>query len=97
MPRTINWINIKNFTFVLSPFGNGMDCHRTWEALCLGSIPIIRAPRFKDLFKDLPVLIVNDWYEINQDLLINTIKIFQNTKFNYEKLNLEYWINKIKN
>jgi hypothetical protein len=97
VPRTVNWINIKNFTFVLSPFGNGMDCHRTWEALCLGSIPVIRGNMFKELFKDLPVLIVNDWYEINQDLLINTVKSFKNTKFNYEKLNLEYWINKIKN
>lgn len=97
VPRTVTWNNITNFTFVLSPFGNGMDCHRTWEALSLGSIPIVRAHRFKELFKDLPVLIVKEWHEINEDLLINTINIFKNTKFNCEKLNLEYWINKIKN
>ena len=97
VPRTVNWNNIKKFAFVLSPFGNGMDCHRTWEALCLGSIPIIRDNRFKKLFEELPVLIVNEWHEINEALLINTINVFKNTKFNCEKLNLEYWINKIKN
>jgi hypothetical protein len=96
VPRTANWLNITNFTFVLSPFGNGMDCHRTWETLCLGSIPIIRANNFKELFEDLPVLIVNDWSEINQDLLNNTIIKFKNTHFNYDKLKLDYWINKIK-
>ena len=97
VPRTVNWNNIKKFAFVLSPFGNGMDCHRTWETLCLGSIPIIRAHRFKELFKDLPVLIVNEWHEINEALLINTINVFKNTIFNYKKLDLKYWIDKIKN
>ena len=49
VPRTTNWLNIKKFTFVLSPFGNGMDCHRTWEALSLGSIPIIKGNGFSNL------------------------------------------------
>ena len=26
--------------FVLSPRGNGLDAHRTWEALMVGTIPI---------------------------------------------------------
>lgn len=28
--------------FVLSPRGNGLDSHRTWEALYMGAIPIVR-------------------------------------------------------
>jgi len=96
-PRTINWNNIIKYTFVLSPFGNGMDCHRTWETLCLGSIPIIKAPNFKALFEDLPVLIVNNWSEVTEDLLNTTIMNFKSKIFNYEKLNLEYWKNKFKN
>jgi hypothetical protein len=96
-PRTINWNNIIKYTFVLSPFGNGMDCHRTWEVLCLGSIPIIKAPNFKSLFEDLPVLIVNNWSEVNEDLLNTTINNFKSKTFNYEKLTLEYWKNKFKN
>ena len=95
--RTDNWKNIINYAFVLCPFGNGMDCHRSWEALCLGSIPIIKAPYFKKLFEDLPVLIVNEWNEITKELLNLTIDNFKNKNFNYNKLKLKYWVNKIKN
>jgi hypothetical protein len=94
-PRTITWENMTEYTFVLSPFGIGMDCHRTWEALCLGCIPIVCAPNFTTLFQDIPVLIVNNWNKINEELLVDTINNFQKRKFNYTKLSLKYWINKI--
>jgi hypothetical protein len=71
--RTINWKIMSKYTFVLSPFGNGMDCHRTWEALCLGCIPILKAPNFRKMFENLPVLIVDDWSEVNNELLLKTI------------------------
>jgi len=96
-PRTYYWSQLIKHAFVLSPFGIGMDCHRTWEALCLGSIPIICASHFTKLFEDLPVLIVNDWSEITEDLLEETIDSFKDKKFNYYKLTLEYWRNKIAN
>jgi hypothetical protein len=96
-PRTINWQNIINYTFVLSPFGIGMDCHRTWEALCLGCIPIVRAPNFKKMFEDLPVLIVDNWSDINQTLLQKTMTEFRTKEFKYDKLTLSYWVNKIRN
>ena len=89
--RTETWKNITNYSFVLSPFGVGMDCHRTWEALCLGAIPIVKAPNFKQMFKDLPVLIVNEWSEIRQELLDKTIEEFKTREFNYDKLTLQYW------
>ena len=94
-PRTNNWKQTSEYTFVLSPFGIGMDCHRTWEALCLGCIPVVCAPDFKDLFEDLPVLIVNQWSEIDQTLLLNTICKFKQQKFNYDKLSLKYWTNQM--
>ena len=95
--RTKNWKNITNYAFVLSPFGMGMDCHRTWEALCLGSIPIVNAPNFQKMFEDLPVLIVNDWSEINRELLDKTIEKFKTIDFKYEKLTLQHWVKLIGN
>ena len=92
-PRTNNWKNITNYSFVLSPFGIGMDCHRTWETLCLGSIPIVKARNFEKMFEDLPVLIVNEWWEITQELLDKTIQSFRTRTFNYDKLQLQYWTN----
>jgi hypothetical protein len=96
-PRTQNWITMSNYTFILSPFGIVMDCHRTWEALILGCIPIICAPNFKQLFNDLPVLIVDDWSQINEELLMKTIEEFKIRTFNYDKLTLSYWKDKINN
>jgi len=96
-PRTNNWKNTINYSFVLSPFGCGMDCHRTWEALCLGCIPIVKAPNFTKLFEDLPVLIVNDWSEVTRELLDKTIEDFKEKLFDYNKLQLKYWVNQIKN
>jgi len=96
IPRTYTWKNIAEHAFVLSPFGCGIDCHRTWETLCLGSIPIVRAPHFKNLFEDLPVLNVDSWENITQELLDKTIADFSKKTFNYDKLKLSYWTNRIK-
>lgn len=90
------YINQSKYSFVLSPLGHGMDCHRTWEALILGCIVIVQSSPLDSLYKDLPVLIINKWSDITEELLKNTINAFENKKFLYEKLTLNYWINKIK-
>jgi hypothetical protein len=105
------WTNQIEYAFVISPFGNGMDCHRTWEALILGCIPIVYSCGLDSLFEDLPVLIVKDWNEITQELLDNTIETFKKRAllslkqvsstdsnlrpYDYNKLTLSYWKNKI--
>ncbi len=94
--RQATWEKQSEYAFVISPHGNGLDCHRTWEALCLGCIPIVKSSPLDLLYEDLPVLIVKEWSDVSQDLLNNTITKFKNRKFNYDKLNLKYWINKIK-
>lgn len=96
VPRIQTWTNQVQYSFVISPHGNGFDCHRTWEALLLGCIPIMKKSRIDSLFKDLPVLIVNDWSDVTQELLDATIIEFKqkhdNNEFNYEKLLLDYWM-----
>ena len=92
LKRTAMWKEMVNYSFVLSPKGNGVDCHRTWEALCLGCIPIVSFSY--SVFEDLPVLVSN-WNDVTQELLDKTLEDFQTRKFNYDKLTLAYW-NKIK-
>jgi len=87
--------NQSQYSFVISPLGHGMDCHRTWEALILGCILIVQTSPLDSLYKDLPVLIMNDWSDLTEDLLKTTIKNFENKKFNYDKLTLKYWVDKI--
>jgi hypothetical protein len=43
------------------------------------------------MFEDLPVLNVNEWSDITDELLENTIKDFNKKVFNYDKLELNYW------
>ena len=33
---------ISTYKFALSPEGNGIDCHRTWECIYVGCIPILK-------------------------------------------------------
>jgi hypothetical protein len=82
-----------NYSFVLSPQGKGMDCYRTWEALALGCIPIVKKSPLDSLFSDLPVLILNDWGDLTTDLIQKTLDTFSSRKFNYQKLFLSYWKN----
>lgn len=81
--------------FVLSPRGNGPDCHRTWEALLMGAIPIVKHSSLDPLFENLPVLIVNEWQDISEALLIKTYTRYHNTTYNLDKLYLNYWIDLI--
>lgn len=94
--RLNTWENQSKYAFVLSPHGNGLDCHRTWEALVLGCIPIVKTSQLDDMYKDLPILIVEEWSDITEDLLNNTILKFKNLTFNYDKLLLSYWIRQIR-
>ena len=55
---------LSNSAFVLSPPGNGADCHRTWEAIYLGAIPIVLKKYWPFSHLNLPVLAVEEWSEI---------------------------------
>jgi hypothetical protein len=102
VPRSITWERQSLFGFVLSPAGGGMDCHRTWEALLLGCIPIVK--RFNvpcdSIYDGLPVLLVDEWRDVTADLLQKTLMEFQSKRdsgeFKMERLTLQYWMEKIR-
>jgi hypothetical protein len=62
------------YMFVASPPGNGVDCHRTWEALYSGVVPIVEASTCTESFKKLglPIWTINSWSDLakytSQDL-----------------------------
>lgn len=84
-------------TFVLSPPGNGYDCHRHYEALILGAIPIIIKTVFlsEKTYKNngLPVLELEKIEDLTPELLLNFMKTF---KVDREKLRVDYWRNLIR-
>ncbi|MFI0435519.1 MAG: hypothetical protein ACH350_07335 [Parachlamydiaceae bacterium] len=84
-------IDVSRSLYVLSPEGNGPDCHRTWEALLMGAIPILTHSSLDPLFEDLPVILVDDWNEVTIDFLNSKWEEMLYTSFNLEKLYADYW------
>ena len=83
------------YAFVLSPHGNGLDCIRTWEALILGCIPIVKKSGLDPLYNNLPVLIVTDWDDVTEELLKKTVEDYKSKNFDMNKLTLKYWVTMI--
>jgi len=98
--RLKSWNTQKEYAFIISPHGGGYDCHRLWEALILGCIPIVKTSPIDKLYEDLPVFIVKSWHDITMELLVKTVDAFkikhQRGEFKYEKLSLQYWMTQIK-
>jgi hypothetical protein len=95
LERTKYWEQLSNYAFCLSPPGNGLDCIRTFESLCLGCIVIMKSSVLDSLYEDLPVLIVKEYSDINEDLLNDTLASYSTKKFNYEKLTMKYWVDMV--
>ena len=61
---------LMKYLFIASPRGNGIDCHRTWESMIMGSIPIVEKHFMYDTYKNLPILQINSWEDlINSNIL----------------------------
>jgi len=67
------WENYCSYQMVLSLPGNGLDCHRTWEALYLGAtvVTLHTNPLFDQLLSNFRVLFLHDFDELlNWDNII---------------------------
>lgn len=89
--------NIENHKFVLSPWGNGIDTHRFWEALYSGSIPVTKKHYIYESLKTLPILQIDNYFSITEDRLkLEYENFYQNKKsYNLSELDFDYWKLKI--
>jgi hypothetical protein len=97
LPRLASWARQAEFMFVLSPSGMGFDCHRTWEALSLGCIPIVKRNGISNLFRDLPVILIDDWCEVTATNLQRFYDEISTKKFDMCPLFLTHWVQKFRN
>jgi hypothetical protein len=98
MRRTDLWKIKGQYAFSISPHGNGLDCHRTWEDLILGCIVIVKTSPLDPLYEGLPVVIVQDWSEVTEDNMTLWFAQYHDAFANLsyrEKLTNAYWIRKI--
>lgn len=67
------YTDMKQHHYVLSPHGAGPDCHRHWEALLLGCIPIVLKHRANELLSELPCLRVDNWDQVTEKYLFERL------------------------
>lgn len=88
------WRTISKSVFIISPPGNGVDCHRIWECLYLNAVPIVKNNVAFSQFKHLPILWVDSWEEVTIPFLKSKITTQDNVDIN--ELNIKFWNHKIK-
>tara|TARA_B100000003_G_scaffold208705_1_gene229950 strand:+ start:1998 stop:2837 length:840 start_codon:yes stop_codon:yes gene_type:complete len=97
--KKVDWYTyikeLSRHKFCISPRGSGVDCHRTWECLYLGVIPIVEKSVQMNYFQDLPILFVDNYNNIDVEFLNKMYDFFTNKSFNLDKLNINYWKTKI--
>ena len=90
--------------FCVSPPGNGIDCHRHFEAIMSKSIPIIPLPNeaycqerwgspcyIKEKYAELPVLWTEDYSELSEEYLESEYIKILNQSFDFSRLYYSYW------
>lgn len=82
---------LANHKFMVCPKGHGLDCHRNWESLYLRRVPVmLKHPYFTRLMKDFPVLFIDKWEDITEELLIENDHLYQEAlKMDLSKLDLK--------
>lgn len=84
--------DLSNSKFVFCPRGNGMDCHRTWESILFGAIPIVISSPLDSLYAGLPILIINDWNEVTEEFLHAKWNEMSHCEYQLEKMYAQYWL-----
>jgi hypothetical protein len=69
--------------------------YRCWEALMMGTIPLLVSTPIDYLFDRLPVIIVDDWNKITPEYLMQKYEIILKNidHYDFSSLYTDYWIN----
>ena len=85
-------VGMRKYAFVFSPPGNGFDCHRHWEALMMGTIPIVlKSNVTEELFRGLPVWIVDDYSEVRDLQAKYEEFLHPKVPWEFERLYAPWW------
>lgn len=82
--------SILEHKMVVCPEGNGVDCHRVWETLLVGRIPIVKKSTAMNHFSELPILYVQDWEQLKDKKYIFS-EYHRVKNNNKQKLQFKYW------
>lgn len=111
--RETYWKALLDHKFIVSPEGNGIDCHRHYEALMAGCIPIVEDnPLIREKYKGCPVLYTKSYTDITVSYLKKKYDEMLNQTYDFSPLFLSnyteeqqkqiqesgnYWLEKLAN
>lgn len=79
---------LNSHKFILCPPGNGVDTHRVWESLYLGSIPVVEKNTVNQKYAGLPIITYNNLEELTFEYLnYESSKL----KGNFDLLTIDKW------
>ena len=96
LDQEVYWTELAQSKFIISPPGNGVDCHRIWESIYLGTIPIVERNIVLEPFTHLPILFIDDWNVINNEFLERKWEEFSQKTFDTRMCYMKYWAENIK-
>lgn len=67
--RADTWRAMGAHAFVVAPPGHGLDTHRAWEVLALGSVPVVLSSSLDALYSEFPVVMIDSWDEVRTGAL----------------------------
>lgn len=85
--------NLSTHKFCIAPPGNGVDCHRIWECLYFGVVPILLRSRFTEIISQyFPCVLLNSWNDFDKEEILKNynpdwIQKIQQSPF----LNIQHW------
>ena len=100
LPSHLHLRKIIDYKLIASPPGRTVESSRTWEALYLKTVPIVKDFSCMQYFKSLglPIWIVKDWHELDGITEGDISKKYNEliSAANFESLYMDFWIKKIK-
>lgn len=90
--RHAYWTALLDHKFIISPEGNGIDCHRHYEALMAGCIPIVEDnPLIREKYAGCPILYTKDYREIKESYLQKVYTEMIDQTFDFSRLFLSFY------
>ena len=83
-----NLLRMKDYEFCICPEGNGVDCHRFWEALYLKCVPIVVNSPFIETLKrsNIPLVVLDKWEDLDIDNL-------QYSNYHFNEYTIDQFVN----